>query len=194
MVITFAMKLQSPEYDAAGSGYQIPLPVTADSYNGDSMAAILALFDGQNKVLDFRQLRETIMLVGVITTQAATEAGFDNAIQMRDELRRIRAATARYGKNTSATVKSWLTEGGGGGTWSSAALIAAGEDDSASRAASKIRLVWDQYWDANAGAFKKLFVYGTVSNVSFANRLGATTQTRIPFALTFLAGSIEVGD
>src|SRR5687767_2589923 len=113
----FTMILQSPAYDSSGNGYQIPLPVTNDDYVGSSLAAIVPLFDGQNKALDFRQYSEAINLVGVLTVPAAVEAGFTNGagvgqpLQMRDEMIRIRRAASNFGKNASATPKSWLNEG-----------------------------------------------------------------------------------
>lgn len=177
-----------------GNGYELPLPCVQDTDNGDSMAAILALFDGNNKVMDFRQLREVIQLVGVLTGPAATNAGYVNAIQMRDEIRRTRAAAARYGANTSATSKSWLNEQPGGGTnWGTSTLPAAEQDSTTTRKEATCRLVYDQYWDPVSGAYKNLFVYGTIANFAFGPRPGATTRTRIPFAVTFLAGSVKVG-
>lgn len=201
--MAFSMKLQSPDYDGAGNGYEIQLPATGDAYNGDSMAAILALFDADNKIMDFRQLRESIALQGFITTDAATEAGFTNAVQMRDEMRRIRASNARYGKNTSATPKSWLLEGstgfpfaaaldsGGQRTWGSTTLPADEQDSTTTRKESTVRLIWDKYWDPVSLTYKNLFVYGTVSGVTF-NRPGATTRTKIQFSIQFIAGSVKV--
>ncbi len=194
MPTTFGMKLQSPDYDGAGTGYEIPLPVNQDSYNGDSMASIITLFDGNNKLLDFRQFSESFTLVGVLTQQAADDVGnFANPVQMRDELRRIRASLGDYGRNTGAA-KSWIQEGTGGGSWTSAALIAVGEDDAGTtRKASTCRLIWDQYWQPSTASYKKLFVYGTVKSVSFGPRPGATTRTRIPFAVNFIAAEVKVG-
>lgn len=196
--MAFTMKLQSPNYDAV-NGYEIALPATADSYAGDSMAAILALFDGNNKVLDFRQYRETVVLVGVLSQSAATSSGFVNPVQMRDELIRIRAAHAQFGKNNTATSKSWLNEGGAGfafssADWGTASLPAAERDSGTTRKAATCRLIYDQYWHPTDAVYKNLFIYGTVSNVSFAGRPGSTTLTRIPFSVTFLAGSIKVGE
>lgn len=198
MVTTFSMKLQSPNYDAAGNGYEIPLPAYQDAYQGDSLAAILALFDGVNKTLDFRQYKETINLVGILTVPAATDAGFANPIQMRDELMRIRAAKARFGKNTSATVKSWLNEGNASlpppsANWGTGTLPADEQDSGTTRKEATCRLVYDYYWKPDTMEYKRLFVYGTVANVAFGPRPGATTLTRIPFAVTFLAGQVKVG-
>lgn len=195
------MKLQSPNYDAAGAGYEIALPVTQDSYNGNSMASILALFDGINKIMDFGQLSETITLTGILTVQAAKDAGFvdgsgnGNPVQMRDELRRIRLHAGDYGKNTGAA-QAWIEEDGtaSGGVWTSAALVAAGEDDAGtSRRLGLCRIVWDQYYKPSTGTFKKLFAYGTVSAINFGPRPAATTQTRIPFSVTMLIGQPQHG-
>lgn len=191
--MAYSMKLQSPNYDAAGNGYEIQLPVTQDTYNGDSMAAILALFDGDNKVMDFRQLREVVRLVGVLTVPTATEAGFTNPIQMRDELMRIRSKKARFGKNTSGTANSWLSETITLANWGTATLPAAEQDTGTTRKKATCRLIYDQYWNPVTAAYANLFLYGTVANVEFGPRPGATTLTRIPFMVTFLAGSVKVG-
>lgn len=177
-----------------GPGYEISLPAVQDTYGGSSMAAIISLFDGDNKVLDFRQLREVIVIPGILTQQAATDAGFTNPVQMRDELRRIRAATAHG--NNPGTAKSWLQETGslaGSSNWGTTTLPAAERDSGTTRQAATLRLIWDQYWNPATLAYANLFLYGTVSDVSFAGRPGATTQTRIPFSVTFLVGSIKVG-
>lgn len=196
-MVTFAMKLQSPDYDGV-NGFQIPLPCFTDNYQGDSMAAILALFDGENQIMDFRQLREIITLTGVITELAATDAGYTNPVQMRDEMRRIRAAAANYGKNATATVKSWLSEGSSSvpfssANWGTASLPADEQDAATTRKEGTIRLVWDQYWNPFTASYKKLFLYGTVSNIAFGPRAGASTQSRIPFSIQFLVGFVEVG-
>lgn len=195
MVTTFGMKLQSPLYDNAGAGYELPLPVTQDSYTGDSMAALIALFDAKNKVMDFRQYSEKVSLVGVFTQPAATDATYANPIQMRDEARRIRAATAAFGKNTTATVKSWLTETPGGGTnWGTASLPADERDAGTTRKAGTIRLIYDQYWDpTGTPQYRKFFMYGTVTNVQFGPRPAASTLTRIPFVINFLVGEVKLG-
>src|ERR1051325_1452890 len=157
---TFSMKLQSPSYDANVTGYQIPLPAATDAYMGDSLAAILALTKGNNKVFDLKRYREVIVLTGVLTQPAADDAGFSNPVQMRDEMRRIRASLGDYGKNTGAAA-SWLDEAVAG-NWTSAALIAADEDDAGTaRSSLTCRLIWDKYWKPSAGAYKNLFVYGT---------------------------------
>lgn len=196
MVLT--MKLQSPDYDAV-NGFEIALPVTMDSYQGDSLAALIPLFDGDNKVLDFRQFSETITLAGVLTVQAASEAGFANPIQMRDELIRIRGARANFGKNTSGTAKSWINEGSGSfpfhsANWGTGTLPADEQDSSTSRKAATCRLIWDRYYNPSTGLYGNLFLYGAVSSISFASRPGATTLTRIPFSVKFLAASVKVGD
>lgn len=197
--MAFAFKLQSPAWDgvgapSGGAGYEIPLPAFNDQAVGQSMAAILTLFDGDNQIADFRQLTEAITFQGFLTAEAATLAGYANAVQMRDEIRRTRFQAANYGKNNSGTVKSWLDEGSGGGTWTSAALIAAGEDDTTARAPGIMRLVYDDYWNPTTGTYKKLFGYGTVMNFAFGPRPAATTKTRIPFTLQFGLGDVKLGD
>src|SRR5687768_5220888 len=99
--MAFSVKLQSPDYDAV-NGYEIQLPATADSYSGNSLATILNLFNGENKILDFAQYTEQVTLVGVLNVPAAASAGFANPIQMRDEFIRIRASRANFGKNATA--------------------------------------------------------------------------------------------
>lgn len=185
------MKLQSPDYNGT-NGYQIQLPVTNDNYVGSSMAAIIPLFDGVNKTLDFRQYREVITLVGVLTVPAAAEAGFASPLQMRDEMMRIRGARANFGKNTGAS-KSWLNECSAAFPRASAATWtdAPEPDASTSRAEATCRLVYDKYYNPTTGLEADLFAYGTVDNVSFA-RPGATTRTRIPFTVNFLVGQVKV--
>ncbi len=194
MPTTFSMKLQSPDYDGAGNGYEMPLPVTQDSYLGDSLAAIIPLFEGNNQLMDFLQFSEAVTLVGVLTQATAADTGtFANAIQMRDEMRRIRGALGDYGRNVGAS-KSWIAEGVGGGSWTSAALIAAGEaDGGTSRKPGTCRLIWDEYYQPSTGTYKKLFLYGTVKTVQFGPRPASTTRNRIPFQIQFVASSVKTG-
>ncbi len=192
--MAFTMKLQSPDFDNNGVGFEMQLPVTADSYTGDSMAAVIPLFDGNNKTLDFRQFSETVTLVGVLTAPGATEAGFTNPIQMRDEIIRIRGARANFGKNASGTPKSWIQEGTSGGNWGSGTLPADEQDASTSRKPALCRLIYDKYWNPSTMAYGNLLMYGSVKTVSFQSRPGATTRTRIPFQITFLIGEVKVGN
>lgn len=178
-----------------GHGSELALPCISDTYDGDSLATILSLFDANNVVMDFRQLREVIVLQGFLTPEAAIAAGYANAINMRDEMIRIRAQRAPFGR-LQAGAASWLQEtgsGAGSANWGTSTLPLADQDAATTRAAAKCRLVYDQYWDPSTGTYKNLFVYGTVSKFQFGPRPGATTQLRIPFSCTFLAGSIQVG-
>lgn len=178
-----------------GHGSELALPCISDTYDGDSLATILSLFDANNVVMDFRQLREVIVLQGFLTPEAAIAAGYANAINMRDEFIRIRAQRAPFGRNTGAAA-SWLQEdgtGAGSASWNTNTLPAADQDAATSRGAAKCRLVYDQYWNPSTGAYSNLFVYGTVSKFQFGPRPGATTKDRIPFSCTFLAGNIQVG-
>lgn len=178
-----------------GHGSELALPCISDTYDGDSLATILSLFDANNVVMDFRQLREVIVLQGFLTPEAARAAAYANAVNMRDEIIRVRASRAPLGRKTG-TASSWLQEDGSGAAssdWGTASLPFNDYDAATSRGAAKCRLVYDQYWDPSSGTYKNLFVYGTVSKFQFGPRPGATTQLRIPFSLTFLAGSIQVG-
>lgn len=198
--MTFTFKLQSPDYNAAGNGSQIPLPVTTDSHTASSLAAILTLFDGENSVLDFKQLREVFTVQGIITPESAKEAGFvDNAgngvpAKMRDEIRRTRGKSELgLFSGTPGSPKSWLDEGTGGGNWGSGSLPAAGEADSGTlRAPGKVRLIYDKAWNPGTNAYVNLYIYGTVGDFRFGPRAAASLRNRIPFTLTFLAGSVAV--
>lgn len=188
-----------------GHGYEIAVPVAQDTYQGDSMAAILALFSGKNKILDFKQLRETIPIGGFLDVPSALDAGFTNVTHMRDELIRIRGSHNRFGLNTGSTTKSWLQEGGSSSDnppiavplnsadWGTATLPSTEQDSTTTRAVTKCRLVYGKYWRTDVAAYRNLFVYGTVANVRIGPRPGATDLTRIPYVLTFLAGEVEEG-
>lgn len=192
MTTTFAFKLQSPNWDNNGFGTELPLPVTQDTLAGTSLAALITLFDGDNKILDFRQLSEKLTLTGFFTVPAASDAGYSNPIQMRDELRRTRFKAANYGKNTGASA-SWLSEAVTTADWGNVTLPADERDAGTTRQAGRMRLIYDQYWDPTAGVYKKLFMYGVVSDFNFGPRAAATTLTRIPFSVTFIVGTAQLG-
>lgn len=179
-------------------GFEIELPCSQDLLDGISNATILTLFDGKNSIFDFRQYSETLVLSGVITQEVAKACGFDNAVNMRDEIRRIRQAVAGpYGLYTAGAAKSWQMENGSGassGAWNSATLASDEQDPAApSRGAGKCRLVYDDFWDRSTNTYKRLFLYGTVSKATCGPRPGATTKTRIPYVVTFVVGDVKLG-
>lgn len=182
-----------------GTGSEIALPIVTDRHAGSSLAAIITLFEGDNQILDFKQLREVITLQGVMTPLSVKEAGYTDKdatgipLFMRDEMRRIRASSELgLFSGTVGTPESWLDEGASGGNWGSTTLPTAEQDSGTSRAPGRIRLVYDKYWNADANAFQNLFLYGTVGDFTFGPRAAASLQDRIPCALTFLVGSVRV--
>lgn len=194
--MTLTIKLQSPDYDGSGNGSEIPLPVVNTRHVASSLAAIITLFEGDNQILDFKQLREVFTLQCMITPRSAQEAGFTNAagdgipLFMRDEIRRTRGAST-LGLHGGGSASSWLDEGVSGGNWGSAGLPAAERDSGTLRAPGKIRLIFDKAWDPVADDYQNLFVYGTVGDFNFVGA-AASHRERIPAVITFLGGSVTV--
>lgn len=162
------------------NGEEIQLAVSQDSYGGNSLAAILTLFSGDNVVLDFGQLREVIRLTGFLTVQGAVVAGYDNPVHWRDTIRRVRSV--------------WpLEDPGLGLNWDSGSLAVNEKDAATARVIGRARLIFDVKWDASAQAFVNFFLYGTVADFSFPNRNAASARTRIPAGVTFFVGRVVTG-
>lgn len=176
--MAFTIKIQSPSYNNAGAGTSISLPVAIDSHQGNSLAQIIPLFQGNNAIMDFGQLSEIVSLTGVLTQKAATEAGYANPVHLRDALRAVRSG--------------WPVEAAAG-NWGDASLPADERDASTTRGTGKARLIFDKKWDAGGASFLNFFLYGTVADFSFGPRAAASGRVRIPFRITFLVGSVKSG-
>lgn len=177
--MTTSVKLQSPAYDNDTNGSEIPIPVENSTHQGTSFAEIITLFGGENINLDFGMLKEVITVTGVLTQSFANDQGFNNPVEMRDEVRKTRTA--------------WPSESPSTSSWDDTTLPSA-EQDSEPRATGKVRLIYDKEWDTGTSSFANLFLYGAVGDFQFPNRHAATQRTRIPYAVTFLPSSVKTGN
>lgn len=202
VLAAFTIKLQSPSYNNtggqpdkyvdSGTGRQIPLPVRMDSHTGQSLAAIITLFAGENIGMDFGQLKEVIRLTGTLTPLAATDAGFGSPTHWRDVIRRTRGADPYKATPWSLETAS--------GNWGTASLPAAEQDTTETRTQGKCRLIFDKRWAEAAGdpqwpgspGLVNLFLYGMVMDFSFPNRLASANRDVIPFGLTFGVTSVAI--
>lgn len=192
--MTTSIKLQSPDFDddqtASGTGDEIPLPVNPTQHQGASMATILTLFSGNNKVLDLGQLREGISLSGVITQKFCDDHTF---IYNANTLSNVDPITVR--DLIRLTRAEWPAEDVTHSDWGSSTLDSDEQDPNTNRSKATARLIYDKtHYDSatdsfDNSSFANFFIYGAVGEFNF-QRQAAHGRTLVGYTLTFLPGQV----
>lgn len=186
MPVTTTVILQSPTWNNAGSGEQIYLPVSVAHHSGDSRAALLTLFQGENQLMDFGQLQEVLVLSGVLTRRFAVEHGYVDPLHMRDLIRRTR---------TFWPIDDWPIADT---YWDNVNLPADQRDAVTLRQRGRARLIFDKTYRTTAGtidtsSLKNFFLYGTVLNFRFGPMVATTNRFRLPYSITMAVGLVQAG-
>lgn len=186
--MALTIKLQSPNYNNAGSGNQILLPVEPVGDTVGGVRAPTPLPGGRLMGFPLGMSARIVQLAGVATqTNAVTDNGLNDILELRDKL----LATVRHPTRASASAPSggWSGEAASG-NWGTASLPAAEQDSGQNRAKGKARLILDKKY--NAGEVNQ-FIYGYVTSVTFAGWTpGMRASKLLPFVITFAEADIVV--